>query len=62
MKGLGLGLVVGGWMVAVAGLLVTDAVMVRLGAALAGFAVSLAGITALNSAHIETALWKTRGR
>ena len=62
MRALGLGLVVGGWMVAIVGLVASDAVMVRLGAALAGLATSLAGITALNGAHIETAVWKTRGR
>jgi len=62
MKALGLALVVGGWMVAVGGLLASEAMMVRMGAALAGLAVSLGGITALNSAHIETALWKSRGR
>jgi hypothetical protein len=61
MKALGLGLVVGGWMVAVGGLVASDAMMVRLVAALAGFATSLAGITALNSAHMETAPWKARG-
>ncbi|HEX9418029.1 MAG TPA: hypothetical protein VGA81_03175 [Methylomirabilota bacterium] len=61
MKGLGLGLVVGGWMIAVGGLLATEVMMVRLGVALAGLATSLAGITALNSAHMETAPWKARG-
>jgi len=61
MKALGLVLVVGGWMVAVGGLVASDAMMVRLVAALAGFATSLAGITALNSAHMETAPWKARG-
>ncbi len=61
MKALGLGLVVGGWMVAVGGLVASDAMMVRVVAALAGLATSLAGMTALNSAHIETAVWKTRG-
>jgi len=62
MKALGLGLVVGGWMVAVAGLLATEATMVRMGVALVGLVASLAGITALNTAHIETAPWKMRGR
>jgi len=61
MKALGLGLVVGGWMVAVGGLVASEAMVVRLGAALAGLATSLAGITALNSAHMETAPWKARG-
>jgi len=35
--------------------------MVRLAAALVGFATSLAGIGTLNGAHIERALWKARG-
>jgi hypothetical protein len=61
MKGLGLGLIVGGWIVAVGGLLASEVTMVRLGAALAGLATSLAGIAALNSAHLENALWKARG-
>ena len=61
MKGLGLGLVVGGWMVAVGGLLASELMMVRLAASLAGLATSLAGIAALNGAHIERALWKARG-
>jgi len=61
MKGLGLGLVVGGWMVAVGGLLASEVMMVRLGAALVGLATSLAGIGTLNGAHIERALWKARG-
>ena len=34
MKGLGLGLVVGGWMIAVGGLVTSEAMAVRLGAAL----------------------------
>jgi len=62
MKGLGLGLVVGGWMIAVGGLLASEVMMVRLAAALVGFATSLAGIGTLNGAHIERALWKARGR
>jgi hypothetical protein len=61
MKGVGLVLLVGGWLVAVGGLLASDATGVRLVAALAGLATSLAGIGALNSAHLENALWKARG-
>ncbi len=60
MKGVGLVLIVGGWAVAVGGLLVSDAMVVRLGAALAGLAISLGGIATLNGAHLETALWKAR--
>lgn len=61
MKGLGIALAVGGWMVAVSGLLASEATAVRLGAALVGFATSLAGIATVNGAHIENAFWKTRG-
>ncbi len=60
MKGLGLVLLVGGWAVAVAGLLVSDATSVRLMAALAGLATSFGGIATLNMAHLEDAPWKTR--
>ena len=60
MKGLGLALIVGGWMVAVGGLLASEATAVRMGAALVGFAVSLAGIATLNGAHIENVFWKAR--
>jgi NAD(P)H-hydrate repair Nnr-like enzyme with NAD(P)H-hydrate dehydratase domain len=61
MKGMGLALVVGGWVVAVAGLLVSDATAARLGAGLAGLATSFAGIYSLNAAHLENAIWKARG-
>jgi len=61
MKGAGLVLLVGGWMVAVGGLLASEATAVRLGAAVVGLATSLAGIFVLNSAHLENALWKARG-
>jgi len=61
MKGLGLGLVVGGWMIAVGGLLASEVMVVRLAAALVGLATSLAGIRTLNGAHVERALWKARG-
>ena len=61
MKGLGLVLVVGGWVIAVAGLAASEATAVRLGAGLVGLAASFAGIATLNNAHIENAVWKTRG-
>ena len=60
MKGLALTLIVGGWMVAVGGLLMSDAVGVRLIAALIGLGTSSVGIFALNTAHLENAIWKTR--
>ncbi len=61
MKGLGLALVVGGWMVAVGGLVASEAMAVRLGASLMGFATSLAGIGVLNGAHVANVFWKARG-
>ncbi len=61
MKGFGLGLIVGGWMVAVGGLLVSEELVVRLGAAVVGLATSLAGIGVLNGGHLEQAIWKPRG-
>jgi len=61
MKGLGLGLVVGGWLIAVGGLVASEVMVVRLGAALVGLATSLAGIATLNGAHLENAMWKARG-
>jgi len=60
MKLVGLALVVGGWALAVGGLVTSDATAVRLIAALIGLAVSLGGITTLNTAHMEHAVWKTR--
>ena len=62
MKALALVLVVGGWMVAVGGLLASDAMEVRMPAALIGLATSLAGIATLNGAHVANAAWKARGR
>jgi hypothetical protein len=61
MKGVGLALIVGGWMLAVAGLLVSEELVVRGGAAVAGLVISLAGIGTLNGGHLEHAIWKTRG-
>ncbi len=61
MKGLGLALVVGGWMVAVGGLVASEATAMRLGASLVGLAVSLAGIGTLNNAHVQNMFWKARG-
>jgi hypothetical protein len=61
MKGLGLGLVVGGWLVAMGGLVASEVMMVRLALSLVGLATSLAGIATLNGAHVQRALWKARG-
>ena len=62
MKALALGLIVGGWMVAVAGLVVSEAVAVRMTGALLGIGTSLAGLMALNRTHVNQAPWKARGR
>ncbi len=61
MKGAGLLLIVGGWVVAVGGILASEDTAVRMGVALVGFATSLAGIGLLNGGHLENALWKARG-
>ncbi len=61
MKGLGLGLLVAGWLVAVGGLLASEVMMVRLALALAGLTTSLVGMATLNGAHLQRAPWKARG-
>jgi hypothetical protein len=58
MKGLGLAMIVGGWIIAVGGLLAVDDTAMRMVLAVAGFGVSLAGIATLNGAHLQNALWK----
>jgi len=58
MKGLGLAMAVGGWVIAVAGLLVVDDTAVRMVLALAGFATAIAGVMTLNRGHLEDAPWK----
>lgn len=61
MKGVGLVMLVGGWAVAVGGLIAMDDTALRLVAALAGFATTVAGLMTLNWAHLEHAPWKARG-
>jgi len=61
MKLFALGLVVGGWMVAVGGLVASDAMALRMLAAVVGLGTSLGGIAALNTTYVENALWKARG-
>ena len=61
MRVLALGLVVGGWMVAVGGLVASDAMALRLMAGLVGLGTSLGGIAALNTTYVESAFWKARG-
>ncbi len=61
MKAVALVMLVGGWMIAVGGLLAVEATTTRMGMALAGFATSIAGLMTLNGAHLANAPWKTRG-
>ncbi len=61
MKILGLILLLGGWLIAVAGLLVTDSTGVRMIMALVGFGTAIAGVMTLNKGHLEHAIWKGRG-
>jgi hypothetical protein len=58
MKGLGLAMAVGGWVIAVGGLLAVDDTMMRMALAVAGFATAIAGLITLNRGHLEDALWK----
>jgi hypothetical protein len=58
MKLLGVILLVGGWIVAVAGLVVVDAVEARMIMALVGLGMAIAGLITLNKGHLEHAIWK----
>ena len=62
MKILGLILLLGGWLIAVAGLLVTDSTGVRMIMALVGFGTAIAGLMTVNKGHQENAIWKGKGR
>ena len=62
MKIMGLILLLGGWIIAVAGLLVTEATGVRMILALVGFGTAIAGLLTVNKAHMEHAIWKGKGR
>ena len=62
MKGIGLAMAIGGWALAVSGLVMSDATGVRMGLALIGLAVSLGGVFTLNAGHLEDAIWKARGK
>ncbi len=62
MKIMGLILAVGGWIIAVAGLLVTDSTGVRMVMALVGFGTAIAGLMTVNKGHMERAIWKGKGR
>ena len=59
MRLLGVLVVLGGWAIAVSGLLVTQATGARLILAIAGIAVSLYGsLGILNSHYLARAIWK----
>ncbi len=58
MKMMGLILLLGGWLIAVAGLLVTDSTGVRMILALVGFGTAISGLMTLNKGHLEHAIWK----
>jgi hypothetical protein len=62
MKIMGLILAVGGWIIAVAGLLVTDSTGVRMVMALVGFGTAITGLMTANKGHMERAIWKGKGR
>ena len=59
MRLMGIALVLGGWALAVGGLLITSATGGRLIFALAGIALSLSGsLGVLNGYYLERAIWK----
>ena len=59
MRLFGLGLVIGGWLIAMAGLFLTNSNEVRIFIALGGIVVSLFGILGvLNRYYLERAIWK----
>ena len=61
MQVLALLMLLGGWMIAVGGLVASDALVVRLILALLGLATSLGGVVTLNNTHVQTAIWKKGG-
>lgn len=58
MKMMGLILLLGGWLIAIAGLLVTDSTGIRMVIALVGFGTAISGLMTLNKGHLEHAIWK----
>ena len=62
MKFMGLILLIGGWIIAVAGLLVTDSTGMRMIMALVGFGTAVGGLLTVNKGHMEHAIWKGKGR
>jgi hypothetical protein len=51
----------GGWVIAMGGLLASDVLALRLAAALVGLAASLGGVLTLNQGHNVHAIWKRKG-
>ena len=59
MRGIGIACTIGGWLLAVAGLLITSSTGGRLVFACLGIAVSLYGsLGVLNGYYLERAIWK----
>ena len=61
MKAVALLTIVGGWVIAMGGLVAVDATAPRMVMALVGLATSIAGVFTLNGAHLKNAPWKARG-
>jgi hypothetical protein len=61
MKAVALMMLVGGWVIAVGGLLAVDDTAVRGAIALVGLGTSVVGVFTLNGAHLQSAPWKARG-
>lgn len=61
MKVVALMMLVGGWMIAVGGLLAVEATGARMMLTLVGLGTSVAGMMTLNRSHLEHALWKAKG-
>ena len=59
MKLVGILLALGGWLLPVVGLTMTDSLGARFGLSVIGLIVSLVGIlVVLNGAHLKDAIWK----
>jgi len=54
-------MLLGGWMIAVGGLVASEALAVRFVLAFLGLGTSLAGLVTLNQTHVQNAIWK-KGR
>jgi hypothetical protein len=59
MKLVGLAMAIGGWLIPVVSLVLTQSTAVRMTLCVAGLAVSLLGIlVVMNKAHLKNAIWK----